>query len=84
MAGYGVCRVIFWKGHEAKRRYQEFVRGGIAKGRMPELVGGGLIRSGGGWFEVLALGRIGDKQTSNQRILRDGEFVEELYREKYL
>ena len=71
-------RSFFGKGHEAKRRYQEFVSRGIGKGRRPELVGGGLVRSAGGWFEVLALRRSGDRQASDQRILGDGEFVREL------
>jgi len=41
---------LFGKGHEVKRRYQEFVSKGIDIGKRPELVGGGLIRSAGGWF----------------------------------
>ena len=54
---------------------------GIAKGRRPDLVGGGLIRSAGGWFEVLALRRSGNKQASDQRILGDGEFVQGILEE---
>jgi putative transposase len=69
---------FFGKGHETKRRYQEFVGKGIDKGKRPELTGGGLIRSAGGWFEVLALRRSGDRQASDQRILGDGEFVQQL------
>jgi chromosomal replication initiation ATPase DnaA len=42
------------------------------------LVGGGLIRSLGGWSEVLALRRRGEKQVSDQRILGDSEFVQEV------
>ena len=33
----------------ARRFYLEFVRKGIAAGRRPELTGGGLVRSAGGW-----------------------------------
>ena len=33
----------------ARRKYREFVEKGIDAGRRPELVGGGLIRSVGGW-----------------------------------
>jgi len=72
---------LFGKGHEAKRGYQEFVNRGIDKGKRPELVGGGLIRSAGGWFEVLALRGSGDRQASDQRILGDGEFVQQLLEE---
>jgi hypothetical protein len=45
------------------------VREGIEKGRRPELVGGGLIRSLGGWSEVLSLRRRGEKTASDERIL---------------
>jgi hypothetical protein len=34
---------------EAKREYLSFVSKGIDEGRKPELVGGGLLRSVGGW-----------------------------------
>ena len=44
--------------------------------RRHELVGGGLIRSLGGWAEVLALRGRGEKEVSDQRVLGDGEFVE--------
>lgn len=33
---------------EAKRVYRQFVKKGINRGRRPDLVGGGLIRSQGG------------------------------------
>ena len=46
----------------------------MALGRRLELVGGGLIRSLGGWSEVLALRGRGEKQRSYQRILGDSEF----------
>ena len=45
-------------------------------GRRPELVGGGLVRSLGGWSSVIALRRRGEKQVSDERILGDGDFVE--------
>jgi hypothetical protein len=34
---------------EARKRYREFVLKGIAEGRRPDLTGGGLLRSFGGW-----------------------------------
>jgi putative transposase len=37
---------------EARRRYLAYVRAGAGQGRRPELVGGGLVRSLGGWKEV--------------------------------
>ena len=39
----------------ARRRYAAFVTKGIEQGRRPELVGGGLIRSFGGWSALKAL-----------------------------
>jgi len=39
----------------AKRNYRQFVKKGIAFGRCPELVGGGLIKSQGGWSAVKAM-----------------------------
>ena len=61
--------------------YEDFVREGIEKGKRPELVGGGLIRSMGGWSEVLSLRRRGEKTVSDERILGSGEFIEELLSE---
>ena len=60
----------------ARRRYRKFVVQGIALGRQPELVGGGLIRSAGGWSEVRSLRRAGIFQKSDERILGDGDFVD--------
>ncbi len=45
----------FFGSGRAKKNYMEFVERGVDQGKRPELVGGGLIRSMGGWFEVLAL-----------------------------
>jgi len=41
----------------------------------PELAGGGLLRSQGGWTGVKALRRSGDYQKGDERILGDGDFV---------
>jgi REP element-mobilizing transposase RayT len=65
----------------AIQRYAEFIREGIAHGRRPELVGGGLIRSLGGWAQVLSLRRKGSQVASDARILGSGEFVEGLLAE---
>jgi putative transposase len=66
----------FGKGVGRRRKYLKFVEEGIEMGRRPELVGGGLIRSMGGWSEVLALRRRGEKTASDERILGDRDFVE--------
>jgi len=65
----------------ARIKYEEFVREGIDQGKRPELVGGGLIRSLGGWAEVLSVRRKGNKASSDQRILGSSGFVEDLLSE---
>ena len=69
---------FFGQGRHRRRNYQRYVQKGVALGRRPELVGGGLIRSLGGWSEVLALRGRDEKQRSDQRILGDSEFVQEV------
>jgi putative transposase len=63
---------------EAIERYEQFVEAGIEDGRRPELVGGGLIRSLGGWSQVLSLRRVGSKFFSDERILGSSEFVKDI------
>ena len=48
---------------------------GIKTGNRPELVGGGLVHSLGGWSQVLSLRRAGSKVFSDERILGSSEFV---------
>lgn len=59
----------------ARRAYRAFVEAGIPLGRKPELVGGGLIRSLGGWMAVKALGKGAARLKGDERILGDSEFV---------
>lgn len=76
--------VLKWFGNkegEATGAYRKYVKKGIAEGRCPELVGGGLIRSMGGWSAVKALRRSGDRELSDERILGSGEFVEQIIKE---
>lgn len=59
--------VLKWFGSkegEAKRAYRQFVRKGTDEGRRPDLVGGGLIRSQGGWSAVKAMRRLGVREKS--------------------
>jgi REP element-mobilizing transposase RayT len=62
----------------ARRAYRGFVAEGIARGRRPELVGGGLIRSLGGWAALESLGRGENRRKGDERILGDSEFVLEV------
>lgn len=43
----------------ARKGYHGFVGEGLAMGRLPELTGGGLIRSRGGWSQVISVRGIG-------------------------
>jgi putative transposase len=61
---------------EGRQNYYSYVKEGIDQGRRPELVGGGLIRSLGGWAEVKKLRLRGhDRIKGDERILGDGAFV---------
>ncbi|MBI2061578.1 MAG: transposase [Nitrospirae bacterium] len=65
----------------ARSRYREYVEAGRDQGRRPELMGGGLIRSAGGWESVRAMRRGREAFLSDERVLGTGEFVERLVRE---
>jgi hypothetical protein len=61
---------------EGRKKYYAYVKEGIEQGRRPELVGGGLIRSLGGWTEARKLRIKGqDRVKGDERILGDGDFV---------
>jgi len=49
---------------EARRNYREYIEQGIELGRRSDLIGGGLIRSCGGWQAVKALRREDIRVTS--------------------
>ena len=69
------------KRREAVPRYKVFLAEGIGRGLRPELVGGGLIRSLGGWSQVLSLRRKGLRMAADDRVLGDGAFVEQIWSE---
>jgi REP element-mobilizing transposase RayT len=60
----------------ARRRYRAFIAEGLGLGRRPELVGGGLIRSLGGWAEVKTLRRGQGRMKGDERVLGDSGFVQ--------
>jgi putative transposase len=67
---------------EARKKYRLYVEKGMSLGRRPELVGGGLIRSLGGWDEIKKMRLKGqDRIKSDQRILGDSEFVRDVLSE---
>ena len=65
----------------ARNAYRRFVQEGIGMGRKPELTGGGLVRSLGGWSQVQSAQRKGQKTEYDERILGSGDFVNAIFRE---
>jgi REP element-mobilizing transposase RayT len=66
---------------KARRLYRGFVEKGIGEGKRPDLTGGGLIRSLGGWGAVKAFRRSGLRVKGDERILGDSDFVESVLKE---
>lgn len=66
---------------EAQRRYRHFIEQGISMGPRPDLSGGGLTRSAGGWAEVASLRRRRAPIPSDERILGTGAFVRSILTE---
>ena len=68
---------LFGKSIRASRRtYLDFVSKGVVFGRRPDLVGGGLIRSIGGWAALSAMRSSHLRVISAERILGSSDFVE--------
>jgi len=66
----------------ARKNYEEFIRKRIALGSRPELVGGGLLRSSGGWAAIKALSKARAHLKGDERILGESDFVEEVLAEQ--
>ncbi|MDQ7837854.1 MAG: transposase [Thermodesulfobacteriota bacterium] len=65
----------------AVRTYRKFMEEGKDQGKRSELIGGGLIRSLGGWSQVLSLRDKKDSITHDARILGREDFVTEILKE---
>ena len=61
---------------QGRENYREYIRKGDRRGRRPQLVGGGLVRSVGGWEQLRMLRNAGERTRADERILGDGDFVE--------
>lgn len=79
-AGY-ILRMFDVKKNVARRKYRKFVEKGIPLGRRPELTGGGLIRSVGGWKAAKTLKSGMDRLKGDERILGDSDFVQSVLKE---
>ena len=76
--------VLSWFGDkegEAARAYREYVEQGVKDGKRPELVGGGLVRSLGGWSKVVSLRKERERVLADDRILGTGDFVRRVVNE---
>lgn len=62
-------------------KYRKFMGEGAGQGHIKGLTGGGLIRSQGGWSQVLAMRRRGQKEEFDERILGGGDFVNNILKE---
>ena len=76
-----VLRYFGEKEGPAKEDYRNFLALEAPKGRQPELTGGGLVRSAGGWSSVKGMRLRKEKQLSDERILGDGSFVSKILEE---
>ncbi len=53
---------------QARRAYESFVAKGVKHGRRPDLVGGGLLRSVGGWAELKEFRDLGIRIKGDERL----------------
>lgn len=61
--------------------YRKFMKEGVGLGTQPDLTGGGLLRSLGGWSQIIARRRTGKEEEGDERILGGGDFVHALLKE---
>ena len=66
---------------KAVRDYRRFMKEGEAQGRRNDLIGGGLIRSLGGWSQVLSLRGKKERRSHDARVLGGEDFVAEILKE---
>jgi putative transposase len=62
----------------ARRAYQGFLAEGVGMGKRADFIGGGLVRSAGGWEQVSLARHFGEHLKSDERILGDSDFVNEV------
>jgi len=60
----------------ARKQYHVFIEEGIALGKRSEFIGGGLIRSAGGWKALKSLDTLGIHLKGDERILGSSDFVQ--------
>jgi hypothetical protein len=73
--------VLGWFGKGMKQgrsRYHDFMKEGVSMGKRPDLTGGGLVRSVGGWLNLMEMRRTKVFVKGDERILGEGDFVEQM------
>ncbi len=73
--------VLEWFGKRlkgARSKYRDFVEKGLTMGKRPDLTGGGLVRSVGGWLNLLEMRKAKVFVKGDERILGEGDFVEQI------
>ena len=63
---------------EARKAYVSFVAKGLNQGKRPELVGGGLVRSVGGWAALKDFRSKEVRVKGDERILGSSQFVQDV------
>lgn len=66
---------------KAMKAYRQFMLEGMDQGHEPQFSGGGLVRSLGGWSNVLSMRRRGRKEETDERILGSGDFVHQVIKD---
>jgi REP element-mobilizing transposase RayT len=76
-----VLRLFGQSLRKARRAYETFVVKGIDEGRRPDLVGGGLLRSVGGWSALKGFRDIGVRIKGDERLLGSSDFVKRVLKQ---
>jgi len=76
-----VLRLFGQSTGQARRAYERFVSKGVDQGRRPDLVGGGLLRSVGGWASLKGFRDIGVRIKGDERLLGSSDFVERVLKQ---
>ncbi len=76
-----VLRLFGQSARQARRAYGRFVSKGVGQGRRADLVGGGLLRSVGGWAELKGFRDIGVRIKGDERLLGTSDFVKRVLKQ---
>jgi len=66
---------------QARRTYESYVSRGVKQGKRLDLVGGGLLRSVGGWAKLRGFRDLGVRIKGDERILGSSDFVERVLKQ---